>query len=144
MAADTASRKRRILVCFDGSPESERALDRAAEVASAVPSEVTVISVAEPLYGNPPYTGYADPAEEEAHRRLLTWATQRLAGHGVACSTLEPAGQPVDAIVKMARDTEADLVVVGSRHRGVARRLLFGSVSQELSAEAPCDVLVVK
>jgi nucleotide-binding universal stress UspA family protein len=34
--------------------------------------------------------------------------------------------------------------VVGSRHRGVARRLLFGSVSGEVFVEAPCDVLVVR
>jgi nucleotide-binding universal stress UspA family protein len=49
MAADNTPRKRRILVCYDGSPESERALDRAAEFASAVPGQVTVVSVAEPI-----------------------------------------------------------------------------------------------
>jgi nucleotide-binding universal stress UspA family protein len=34
--------------------------------------------------------------------------------------------------------------VVGSRHRGLIKRLLFGSVSAELVVEAPCDVLVVR
>lgn len=144
MAAGNTPRKRRILVCYDGSPESERALDRVAEVASAVSSQVTVVSVAEPIYRNPPYTGYADPAEEETHRRLLAEATRKLASRGIACETVEPAREPVDAIVEAARETGADLIVVGSRHRGVARSLLFGSVSGELFVEAPCDVLVVR
>lgn len=144
VAADSTPQRRRILVCYDGSPESERALDRVAEVASAVPSEVTVVSVAEPIYRNPPYTGYADPAEEEAHRRLLAGATGKLAARGIVCATLEPAREPVDAIVEAAREASADLIVVGSRHRGVAQRLLFGSVSGELFVEAPCDVLVVR
>jgi nucleotide-binding universal stress UspA family protein len=143
-AAGEAPRKRRILVCYDGSPESERALERAAEVASAVPSEVTVVSVAEPIYRQPPYTGYADPAEEEAHRRLLEEATTKLAGYGVAAATMAPAGETVVAILDMARETGADLIVVGSRQRGVVRRLLLGSVSGELVVEASSDVLVVR
>jgi nucleotide-binding universal stress UspA family protein len=143
-AAGGAPRKRRILVCYDGSPESERALERVAEVASAVPSEVTVVSVAEPIYGHAPYTGYADPAEEEAHRRLLERATRRLVGYGVAAATVVPARETVVAILEAARETGADLIVVGSRHRGVVRRLLFGSVSGELVVEASSDVLVVR
>jgi nucleotide-binding universal stress UspA family protein len=143
-AAGEAPGKRRILVCYDGSPESERALQRVAEVASAVPSEIMVVSAAEPIYRQAPYTGYADPAEEEAHRRLLEDATARLAGYGVTAATMAPAGEPVDAILEAARDTEADLIVVGSRHRSVVQRLLLGSVSGELVVEAPCDVLVVK
>ena len=143
-AAGEAPRKRRILVCYDGSPESERALERVAEVSSAVPSEVTVVSVAEPIYAQAPYTGYADPAEEEAHRRLLEEARRRLAGHGVACATVEPAGATVDAILEAAGQTGADLIVVGSRHRGLVRRLLSGSVSGKLVVEASSDVLVVR
>lgn len=139
-AKGEASGRRRILVCYDGSPESERALERAAEVASAVPSEVTVVSAAEPIYRQAPYTGYADPAEEEAHRRLLGDATTRLAGYGVTAATMAP----VVAILEAARATDADLIVVGSRHRGVVERLLLGSVSGELVVEAPSDVLVVK
>jgi nucleotide-binding universal stress UspA family protein len=143
-AADEARHERRILACFDGSPESVRALERAAEVASAVPSRVTVVSVAEPIYRTRPYTGYADPAEEEAHRCLLDDATRRLASHGIAAATLEPAGETAAAIVEAARKTRADLIVIGSRHRGLIRRLLVGSVSGQLVVEAPADVLVVR
>jgi nucleotide-binding universal stress UspA family protein len=143
-AAGEAPGKRRILVCYGGSPESERALERVAEVASAVPSEVTVVSAAEPIYRQAPYTGYADPAEEEAHRRLLEEATKRLAGYGIAAGTMAPAGEAVAAILEAARATDADLIVVGSRHRGIVRRLLLGSVSGELVVAASSDVLVVR
>jgi len=135
--------RRRILLCYDGSAEARRALERLGEIASVVPSRVTVVSVAEPIYANPPYTGYADPGEEQAHRRLLEEAAEDLRAQGVETTTLEPVGDPAAAILDTARDG-ADLVVVGSRHRGVIKRLLFGSVSAEVVVEAPCDVLVVR
>ena len=135
---------RRILVCYDGSAESARALARATEIASAGASEVTVVSVAEPLYPMRPYTGYADPAEDELHRRLLDDATHTLARDGITAATLEPVGRTAEAIVDAARDTRADLIVVGTRHRRLIERLLFGSVSGQLVVEAPCDVLFVR
>jgi nucleotide-binding universal stress UspA family protein len=135
--------RRRILLCYDGSAEAKHALERVGEIASVVPSRVTVVSVAEPIYSNPPYTGYADPGEEQAHRRLLEEAAQDLRDRGVDTTTLAPVGAPAAAILDTARDG-ADLVVVGSRHRGLIKRLLLGSVSAEVVVEAPCDVLVVR
>jgi nucleotide-binding universal stress UspA family protein len=55
----------RILLCYDGSAEARRALERVGEIASVVPSRVTVVSVADPVYPDPPYTGYADPGEDQ-------------------------------------------------------------------------------
>ena len=137
-------RDRTILLCYDGSAEAGRALERVAELAAAVPSRVTVVSVAEPLYRNPPWTGYADPREEQAHRRLLDDALEELRRRGVHAESAEPTGDTGSSIVDAARERRADLVVVGSRHRGLVERLLFGSVSAELVVDAPCDVLVVR
>lgn len=103
-----------------------------------------MVSVAEPLYPMRPFTGYADPAEEELHRRLLDDATRTLARSGITAATLEPIGHTADAIVHAARETGAHLIVVGARHRRLIERLLFGSVSGQLVVEAPCDVLVVR
>ena len=141
--------RRRILLCYDGSAEAKHALERVAEIAAVVPSRVTVVSVADPIYPDPPYTGYADPSEEQTHRRLLEEAAEDLRGRGVDATTVEQVGQPAGrlpppvAILDAARDG-ADLVAVGSRHRGLIKRLLFGSVSAEVVVEAPCDVLVVR
>ena len=137
-------RERKILLCYDGSPEAERALARVAEAASAAPGQVTVVSVAEPIYRTAPYTGYADPGEEQTHQRLLDAAIEKLAGYGIDAATTEPTGDTGDAIVALARELGIDLVVVGSRHRPLVERLLFGSVSAEVVLKAPCDVLVVR
>jgi nucleotide-binding universal stress UspA family protein len=143
-AAGEGSRERHILVCYDGSPESERALARAAEIASAAPSRVTIVGVVEPLAPTGPFTAEVDPGEAQARTRLLEKALWTLSDLGIGATTLEPTGAAAAEIVDVARTTEADLVVVGSRRRGVARRLLEGSVSLELAAEAPCDVLLVR
>jgi nucleotide-binding universal stress UspA family protein len=110
--------RRRILLCYDGSAEAKHALERVAEIAAVVPSRVTVVSVADPIYPDPPYTGYADPGEEQTHRRLLEEAAGDLRGRGVDITTVEQIGHPAAAILDAARDG-ADLVAVGSRHRRI-------------------------
>ena len=142
-SARQAAVPRRILLCYDGSAEAKHALERVGEIASVVPSRVTVVSVADPIYSDPPYTGVADPGEEQTHRRLLEEAAEDLRRGGVEATTVEQVGHPAVAILDAARDG-ADLVVVGSRHRGLIKRLLFGSVSAEVVVETPCDVLVVR
>jgi Universal stress protein family len=82
--------RRRILLCYDGSIEAKHALERVAEVAAVVPSRVTVISVADPIYPNPPYTGYADPGEEQTHRRCVT-RTRPARDTGVELAMSSPA-----------------------------------------------------
>jgi nucleotide-binding universal stress UspA family protein len=135
---------RKILVCYDGSAEAEHALERAAEVAAAVPSRVTVVSVAEPLYPVTVLSELVDPAEVQAHRGFLDTAARKLRDRGVEATLFEPSGDVADSIVDLAEQEAADLIVVGSRHRGVIRRLLFGSVSSDVIVEATCDVLVVR
>jgi nucleotide-binding universal stress UspA family protein len=136
--------RRRILLYYDGSAESTRALDRVVEIASAVPSDVIVVSVAEPLYPAAPYTGYADPMEEERHRRLLENATRSLAAHGIAAETVETAGKTASAIMDVARERQAQLIVVGARQRSLVPHLVADSVADDLVAESEADVLVVR
>jgi nucleotide-binding universal stress UspA family protein len=135
---------RSVLLCYDGSEESKRALERVAEIASSVEVKVSIVSVADPLYHERPYSGYADPGEEQEHRRLLDTAAAELRSRGVEAETLEPVGEPGAAIVEAARQLGAGLVVVGWRHHRLIQRLLFGSVTGEVVDEAPCDVLVVR
>ncbi len=52
-------------------------------------------------------------------------------------------GQPVEEILDLGEEIGADLIVVGRRSIGLARRLVTGSVSGEISRRAPCPVLVV-
>jgi nucleotide-binding universal stress UspA family protein len=139
---EPAEPRRRVLLCYDGSEESKRALERVAELAGSVAVDVTVVSVAEPLYHERPYSGFADPAEEQEHRRLLAAAAAELKSRGV--EAVEPVGEPGEAIIEAAEQIGAGLVVVGWRHHRLIQRLLFGSVTGEVVDEAPGDVLVVR
>jgi nucleotide-binding universal stress UspA family protein len=135
---------RGILLCYDDSAEAERALERVAEIAAAVPSRVTVVGVVEQTHQAGPFTGAVDPIEGKQHTRLLEQALWALSDRGITAATLNLTGAPAESILDAARETGADLIVLGSRQRSVVRRLLAGSVSVEVIAEAPCDVLVVR
>jgi nucleotide-binding universal stress UspA family protein len=57
--------------------------------------------------------------------------------------TLLRRGDPAEVLVDVAREYDADLVVVGRRGRDFAARVLLGSVAARIVASASCDVLVV-
>src|SRR4029079_13576271 len=53
-------------------------------------------------------------------------------------------GDPADAILDVAEENDADLVLVGNKGMTGARRFLLGSVPNKISHHAPCDVWIVK
>jgi nucleotide-binding universal stress UspA family protein len=53
-------------------------------------------------------------------------------------------GDAVDEILRVARDADADLIVLGTHGRTGLGRLLMGSVAEQVVRRAPCPVLVVK
>jgi nucleotide-binding universal stress UspA family protein len=59
----------------------------------------------------------------------------------VECDAAVLEGQPADALLGASKD--ADLIVVGSRGLGGFKRLMLGSVSDQVVHHAPCPVLVV-
>ncbi len=54
-----------------------------------------------------------------------------------------PVGPPGEAVPELAEELGADLIVLGSHHRGFLDRLFAGSVSRQVASEATCDVLLV-
>ncbi len=130
-----------ILVAYDGSEGAKVALDTAADLAG-YGSTVTVATVSRPLYPQLD-DGLPHPPPVHDGGRLLDEARNRLALRHVVARTVEPVGEPVDALIEQAARLNADLLVVGSRG-GQAGRLLLGSVSAGVVAHAPCDVLVVR
>jgi nucleotide-binding universal stress UspA family protein len=123
-----AAQARRIVVGYDDSESSQRALDRAADLAG-YGSTLTVVSVA------PEGEDYAPGPLENARERLLR--------RHVTATYLQPVGEPADELVGAAQELDADLVVVGRRNRSL-RRLVLGSVSAGVARQAPCDVLIVR
>ena len=78
--------------------------------------------------------------------RLLEEAREQLDGsEGAAIETRAAVGDPANVLtdIAIAREVDAQLVVVGRRGGDFVRRTLLGSVAQRVVQEAPCDVLVV-
>ena len=131
------------MIGVDGSEASQRALERMARFLKAE-AEVALVTVAQPIYRQPPYTGYADPSDEEEQRKVLFAARDALERGGIAATELAPVGDPADEILKAAAQFEAELIVMGARSLGTVERLVLGSVSTKVMHEAGCDVLIVK
>ena len=53
-------------------------------------------------------------------------------------------GDPADAILDVAEETKADLIVVGNKGMTGAKRFLLGSVPNKVSHHAPCDLIIVR
>ena len=107
-------------------------------------ADVALVTVARPIYRDPPYTGYADPKDEEEQRQLLFAARDVLARSGIAATGFAPVGDPADEILAAARAFDAELIVIGARSLGTVGRLVLGSVSTKVMHESDADVLVVK
>jgi len=63
---------------------------------------------------------------------------------GLEVETFAREGDPADAILDVAEERDADLIVVGNKGMTGARRFLLGSVPNKVSHHAPCSVLIVR
>ena len=131
-----------VLIAYDGSEPSRRALNR---LATFFPTaSVAVVTVAAPVYRDPRLVKFADEAEEERQQATLREVKALLLERGIHAGTAAPIGDEAAEIVRVAVDSGADLVVLGARGLNPLKRLVLGSVSTKVLRDAPCDVLVVK
>jgi len=132
-----------IVVAYDDSEQSRRALDRAATLAKALAARLVVTTVA-PVTASTGHSLGADPVEGAAeHRSELAAARAFLNGEGLSADYVEALGHPAAGIVAAAEEQSADLIVLGARDLSHVQRLLGQSVSDAVSHGARCDVLLV-
>ena len=132
-----------ILLAYDGTEQSERALVRAAEVAKAFDAAVHVTSVAPDARErtrNGPLRSLRPALRAHAAARELRQA--RLAEEGVVAVLAPAHGDPVEAILEIADKVDADLIVLGSHERSLIERALGMSVSGAVTRKAHRDVLI--
>jgi nucleotide-binding universal stress UspA family protein len=132
-----------ILLAYEERPVSRDVVERTAELAKAFSAKVVVTSVAPVLVtkGQGPW----DPADPPArHRDEVEDAAARLAYLGVTnVETVVTGGEPAHAIVELADERDADLIVLGAHDGGLVSRLIGGSVSDAVAHHAHTDVLIV-
>jgi len=146
-AGQNAGMFRHILVAFDGSAGSRRALETALALAKEQGAAVTSVTVQHhlPRYGAT--IGEVDEevrVDEQQMRRFSTEITARAAEHQVRVRCEVRLGHPAQEIVHVAAQSEADLVVLGhSGHSAIVDRFL-GSIAAKVSRHAPCSVMIVR
>ena len=133
-----------IVLGYDATDASARALERTTELANAFGSSVIVTSVSGTMGGAVHAGGGGDPTDPPAaHEALLSDATSKLAARGVQAESVLALGSASEAIVELAHERSADLIVVGTREPGFFERLFGHSVSGSVQRQAHCDVLIV-
>jgi nucleotide-binding universal stress UspA family protein len=133
-----------IVLGYDDSEPSQRALERAAQLAKALSAELAVVSVAPLGPGGVRGSGGVDSIDSPAkHAAELSRAREYLEGQAVTAVYQEIVGDPAEAIVQFADQRKADLIIVGTRDHSMLGRMLGQSISETVSHHAHCDMLVV-
>jgi nucleotide-binding universal stress UspA family protein len=143
---------RSIVVGTDGSDTAGKAVEEAIDLAKTVGAAVYVVSAYEPV----PQGRLREEARQvpedvqwminprEDVDATLAEAADRVRDAGLEAETFAREGDPADAILDVAEERGADLIVVGNKGMTGARRFLLGSVPNKVSHHAPCSVLIVR
>ena len=143
---------RSIVVGTDGSETATQAVREAIELARAVGAAVDLVSAYEPV-SNQRLREEARQAPEDLQWMVnpredvdatLREAAERVEEAGVTVRTYAREGDPADAILDVAEERGADLIVVGNKGMTGAKRFLLGSVPNKISHHAPCSVLIIR
>ena len=138
----------RILVPTDGSGTAFKAVGEAIQLAEATGAELTLLMVVDynknvAAFEQVSLSGYVPAELKIAAFQFLADLMHVIPRH-VRAHTRVEVGDPAETVLDIAEEEESDLIVMGSRGFGTFRRLLMGSVSSQVLAQAHCPVLVVK
>ncbi len=136
----------------DGSETATQAMRQAVDLARAVGAEMELVSAYEPVPAQrlrderqeaPEDLQWAISPREDVDATLEA-AASLARDAGVNARTYPRQGDPADAILDVAEEREADLIVVGNKGMTGAKRFLLGSVPNKISHHAPCSVLIIR
>jgi len=143
----------KIIVAFDGSKDSIKAVKLACSLGSEYKSEVAVVHVySSPAVGFSAASGMPIPdyrdleeARKDTAKGVLSKGLQLASEEGIkAKGELIEAPSVVEALVEFATNEKADLIVAGTRGMTGFKKLILGSVSSGLVNHSPCPVLIAR
>jgi nucleotide-binding universal stress UspA family protein len=141
-----------IVVGTDGSDTATEAVRQAVEMASALGASLELVSAYAPVSEQrlraerrdaPEDVQWAINPRQEVEASLAD-AAEIAREAGVSATTHARQGDPADAILDVAEERGADLVIVGNKGMTGAKRFLLGSVPNKVSHHSPCSVLIVR
>ncbi|MDP9189411.1 MAG: universal stress protein [Actinomycetota bacterium] len=142
----------RIVVGTDGSETAMQAVTTAIELAKLSDAKLEIVSAYEPVPSarlKQEGEGIAGDVSHVVNARedvqfVLDKAAAEAKNAKIEVVTHPREGEPADAILDVAEENKADLVIVGNKGMTGARRFLLGSVPNKISHHAPCDVWIVR
>ena len=143
---------RSIVVGTDGSETATQAVRQAVELAKATGAKIELVSAYEPVSNQrlrEESTQAPDDMQWMVNPREDVDATLNDAAEiakeaGVDVEVFARQGDPADAILDVAEEQKADLIIVGNKGMTGAKRFLLGSVPNKVSHHAPCSVLIIR
>jgi nucleotide-binding universal stress UspA family protein len=143
----TAVSIERIVMATDFAPSSERAMAYAKGLAHRFGATLELVNVYDPSPVRSWEAAELDITPEEAERRSvsrLAILASELREEGVRITPLSRgAKRPASALLEIAAETEADLIVAGTQSKNGVERLVLGSTAEQLIRSASCPVLTV-
>ncbi|HEY3187910.1 MAG TPA: universal stress protein [Solirubrobacteraceae bacterium] len=141
-----------IVVGTDGSETATQAVHQAVDLAKQINAKIELVSAYEPVSDQrlrEERTNVPDDLQWMVNPREDVDATLReaaeIAEHaGVPVERFARQGDPADAILDVAEEKNADLIIVGNKGMTGAKRFLLGSVPNKVSHHAPCSVLIIR
>jgi nucleotide-binding universal stress UspA family protein len=137
-----------IVVGTDGSETAKRAVTEAVRLAKALGAQVHVVSAYEPLRAR--VTGAPEgaaqvwqPLPDDKVESILDQAAAGIRLAGLKVTPHAVRKDPADALIQVANEVDATMIVVGSKGMHGARRLALGNVPNKVSHQARCNVLIV-
>jgi nucleotide-binding universal stress UspA family protein len=142
----------RIVVGTDGSETAGEAVRQAVDLAKLAGAQLSIVSAYAPLserqvkeeQAAAPADVQYEIGPRENVNLVLNAAAAAAKTEGIEVQTHPVEGDPAEAILKVAEETKADLIVVGNKGMTGARRFLLGSVPNKVSHHAPCSVIIVR
>jgi len=142
----------RIVVGTDGSETAAEAVRQAVDLAKLAGATLSIVSAYAPISERkvkdqqreaPADVQYEIGPREDVNL-VLDAAAAAAKAEGIEVQTHPVEADPAEAILNVAEETNADLIVVGNKGMTGARRFLLGSVPNNVSHHAPCSVMVVR
>jgi nucleotide-binding universal stress UspA family protein len=141
-----------IVVGTDGSETANEAVRQAVDLAKQIGARIELVSAYEPISEGRLREERTEVPEDvqwmvnpkEDVEATLSDAKETVEGAGIDVETYARRGDPADAILDVAEERNADLIVVGNKGMTGAKRFLLGSVPNKVSHHAPCSVLIIR
>jgi nucleotide-binding universal stress UspA family protein len=136
----------KILVAFDGSAPSIRAIQHASKLAKSVnANKLTIVHIKERIHlQQPVFSVDLDALIEEENRDILSEAHNHLTQSGIPYEAYGLEGTASKKIIEYAHDNQQDVIIIGSQGKGFVKETFLGSVSHEVAQSAECPVIIVK